>query len=596
MDALEHIRLRPGMYIGDSETPTKLLIECLDNAIDEVQNGHADKLFVSINTINKEFIVADSGRGLPFNHKLPLLEDPPILICNSIFTSGKYKKSEEQSAYKVAAGLHGVGMTACNALSEYMFIDIYKNKKHAQYEFNYKKTPIRHPLKSKAESSFSTIFRVKPHESHFDTLDINQTVVRERLIIAASNFKNLNIVFKIDEKAEVIKGSETNLIETYLGKNVDTWYDFECKGVKEKSNESCMVKIGWDFGNSSTKMETFTTVNFVKVESGAHIKKVSDILESVFQKIAKKNKFEFNSSDVLNWLRLYINLKVVNVEFESQTKEKLSKKTDLSIIESLESKIETYFKKLENVNELLEKFEYYRNSMQNKKINNNVTSSNKRSIAGFHKLRDCTMSGGELLIGEGDSAVGGLLQTRDPKKHAILPLRGVIINAAEKKLSEVVQNDVVKDIITAIGCGISPHCNIDKLRYSKIILSADPDPAGEFITALLITLFAKLTPEIIKNGNLFICKTPLFGYGVDSKFKPIWTQKELETARANNIRTRRFKGLGEFNPVELKTITLDENTRKLELVKWDDVVHKKLFEVMSNIKLRKDLVSNNYIY
>lgn len=596
MDALEHIRLRPGMYIGDSETPTKLLIECLDNAIDEVQNGFADKILVSIDTKTKEFIVADTGRGLPFDYNLPLLQDPPVLICNSIFTSGKYKKENENSAYGVAAGLHGVGLTCVNALSEYMFINIYRDGKHGSYEFNYKKEPIRHPIKTKEKASFSTIFKVKPHKDHFDKLDINQTVIRERLIIAASNFNHLNIALKIDDKVEIIKGSEDNLIQTYLGKDITEWHEFISKNSNtKKSNESCTIKFGWDFNNTSTKMETFTTVNFVKVESGAHIKKITDIIENVFQKLSKKNKFEFNSSDALNWLRLYINLKIINVEFESQTKEKLSKKSDLSVMDGLDVQIETYFKKLSNIDEILERFEFYRNSLQNKKLSNSKSTS-KRSIAGFHKLRDCTSTGGELLIGEGESAVGGLLQTRDPSKHAILPLRGVVINSARKKLSEVVQNDIVKDIITALGCGITPHCDISKLRYNKIILSADADPAGEFITALLITLFAKLTPELIKNKYLYICKTPLFGYGTNNKFKPIWNNKELEEIRSQNIKIRRFKGLGQFNPFELKTITLDEKTRKLELITWDDIISKKLFDVMSIPKLKKDLVMNLYEY
>jgi DNA gyrase subunit B len=344
-------------------------------------------------------------------------------------------------------------------------------------------------------------------------------------------------------------------------------------------------------------MDVFTTVNFVKVEQGAHINKVKDIIEDLFQKLAKKNKFEFNSSDALNWLRIYINLQVVDVEFESQTKEKLSSKSNLLVMDAIPALMESYFKKLPNLNEILEKFEYYRTSMQNKKINKNANNTSKRSIPGFNKLRDCTKEGGELLIGEGESAIGGLLQMRDPTKHAILPLRGVVVNVTRKRLSEVLANDVVKDIITAIGCGITPHCNIDKLRYSKIILSADADPAGEFITALLITLFAKLTPELIQAKKLYVCKTPLFGYGLNAKFVPIWNQVELDKAReAGNNKIRRFKGLGQFNPPELKKITLDEAHRKLIPIEWDDVICKKLFDLMKDPKLKKDLVLDKYIY
>jgi DNA gyrase subunit B len=594
LGALDQIRLRPGMYIGGSADPTKLLLECLDNAIDEVSAGFAKNIYVQIDNNSGEFIVADSGRGIPFDHKLPLYEDRPILICNSIFTSGKYKKNDEDSAYKVSSGLHGVGLTCVNALSEYMKINIFKNKKHARYEFKYKEEPVRHTLEKKSQNAFSTIITVKPHKNHFDTLKINTTIVKERLIITAANFDQVHIVLNVDGEKIAIKGSESNLIESYLGKNVKEWHEFT---TENKNSEKCVVKIGWDFNSENTKMDVFTTVNFVKVEQGAHINKVKDIIEDLFQKLAKKNKFEFNSSDALNWLRIYINLQVVDVEFESQTKEKLSSKSNLLVMDAIPALMESYFKKLPNLNEILEKFEYYRTSMQNKKINKNANNTSKRSIPGFNKLRDCTKEGGELLIGEGESAIGGLLQMRDPTKHAILPLRGVVVNVTRKRLSEVLANDVVKDIITAIGCGITPHCNIDKLRYSKIILSADADPAGEFITALLITLFAKLTPELIQAKKLYVCKTPLFGYGLNAKFVPIWNQVELDKAReAGNNKIRRFKGLGQFNPPELKKITLDEAHRKLIPIEWDDVICKKLFDLMKDPKLKKDLVLDKYIY
>lgn len=591
MDALDQIRLRSGMYIGDSETPTKLLIECLDNAIDEVENGFADKIFISIDTNTNEFIVADNGRGIPFDYSMPLKEDRPILICNSIFTSGKYKKNEEDSAYKISAGLHGVGMTCVNALSEYMEIEVFRDGKHASYSFKYKEEPVRNKLRSKSDPKFATIVKVKPHKDHFDTLQIKENVIKERLLIAASNFKNLEILFKVDDNMDYIKGSEDLLIETYLGKDVKEWHTFDSK----LKGESCEVKLGWDLSSVNTKMDTFTTVNYVKVESGAHIKKITDIIENTFQKLAKKQGYEFNPTDALNWIKIYINLKIVDVEFESQTKEKLSKRSNLSVMEPFQTQIENYFKKYENVNVLLERFDLYRKSLQNKKLNK-TNSSGKRGFHGFTKLRDCTSDKGELLIGEGASAVGNIVQVRDPKKHAILPLKGVPINVCANKLDTVLINEVVKDLITALGCGITPHCDIKKLRYSKIILSADADPAGEFITALLITLFAKLTPELIKNGYLYLCKTPLYGVGFGKNFQPLWTDKELENARSANKNVRRFKGLGEFDPLELKQFTLDESTRILEVVEWSDDMSKKLFEVMSDTKLRKDLLLGSFEY
>ena len=596
MDALDQIRLRPGMYIGDSVCPDKLLIECLDNAIDEVQGGFAKKILVELDTKEKTFTVADDGRGIPFDYKLDLYEDPPILICNSIFTSGKYEKNSATSAYKISAGLNGVGLTCTNALSEYMNIDVFRDGYHASYEFKYKQEPVRNPLRTKSNPKLSTVIKVKPHKDHFDSLDITHSVIKERLIIAAASLPDIHIAFKVDDKVEIIKGSEINLIETYLGKNVKEWHSFDStNSEKEKANESCHVKIGWDFDNASTKMEVFSTVNFVKVQSGAHINKLTTILETCFQKLAKKHNFEFNPSDVLNWLRIYIDLKVVDIEFESQTKEKLSKKTDLNVMKSLETKIENYFKKYSDITFILEKFEFYRKSIQNKKINKE-SSSKKRGSTQFTKLRDCVQTGGELFICEGESAGGGLIKARNPKTQAVLPLTGVVLNATKKSMSEILKNEVINDLIKALGCGITPHCDVSKLRYKKVIIAADADPAGDFITALLITLFAKLTPELIKAKALYICKTPLFGHGYNQKFQPLWTQQEIADARKNNIKVRRFKGLGEYEHEEIKVFTLQEKTRRLELIEWDDDIYKKLMNVMKDTKLRKDLVLDLYKY
>ena len=176
---------------------------------------------------------------------------------------------------------------------------------------------------------------------------------------------------------------------------------------------------------------------------------------------------------------------------------------------------------------------------------------------------------------------------RDPKKHAILPLRGVVSNVLTK--SNPLGNNIVKGIIEAIGTGIYPYCDISKLRYSKIILSADADPAGMFITTLLIMIFAKLVPDIIKYEKLYICETPLFAIRKNDKLIPLWTKEDLENARSNGEYIKRFKGLGEFSPKDLKIFTLDENTRKLIKIIWSDN-HEKLFDLMSNSNERRKLI------
>jgi DNA gyrase/topoisomerase IV subunit B len=282
---------------------------------------------------------------------------------------------------------------------------------------------------------------------------------------------------------------------------------------------------------------------------------------------------------------------LINPKYDAQVKTKLTRASDLSVMdaEEISSEIENILKKNNDyLLDLLDRFEKYRKSLHNKKINS-VTSSKKRGKTEITNLKDCLNEHGELIIGEGASAISGLVEVRDPKKHALLPLRGVVPNAEKKEISKLLQNKEVKEIISALGCGIDPFCDVSKLRYSKVILAADADPAGEWITTLLIVLFAKLTPELIKKSKLFICKTPLFGTGEEDKFKPIWSPKELEEARKTNKHIRRFKGLGEFQPTELKRFTLDEKERRLIQLEWTDKIDR-IFDLMESSQEKRKLI------
>lgn len=577
MEGIEHIRARHGMYIGSSDYATSLLLECIDNAIDEVGGGYANQIAVIINNKDGEYVVADNGRGIPADEKLPLEEDPPILICNNLFTSGKFDKGENKS-YNISAGLNGVGLTAVNALSEQMFIDIFKKGKHHSYTFKHDEEPKRNPVK-KVENDkikFSTVIKFKPHKKYFQNTSVELDIIKERLIIATACFEDLNIILKVDGKPLQIKGNEESLVNHYLGKNLE-WHSFYNEDKKTK--ESCSIKLSWDLNSKSTKQEIFTAVNFVRVYDGPHVLKIQNIIKDIFLKYAKKNKLEIEPNDILNWFRLYINLRIIDSNFDGQTKTKLSKQTNISIMDSFEKDIENYFKKNEDlVNDLLDRFDIYRKSLHNKKI---TRTNRKRSSAKFTKLRDCSEDGGELIIGEGESAIGGLVTLRDPKKVAILPLRGVPMNILNHTTNNIVKNEEISDLITAMGCGIEPHCDINKLRFNKILISADADPSGSHITSLLIVLFSKLMPDVVKCGKLFVVETPLFGYKENKKFIPLWTNDEVEIARKNNKHILRIKGLGEFDPVDLKELVLNPKVRKLVKIKWSDS-YEQIFNLLSN--------------
>lgn len=584
MKQIDHIRNSTGMYIGSTERSTRLVEELLDNALDEVQAGFCKIVGVFIDTKNNIIKVLDSGRGIPFDDKLPYEKDPPIMIATKLFSSGKFNKGENDSAYQIAAGLHGVGTVAVNALSDWMEIEIYRGKKHAIYKFKDATTEItrtveKHKLKS---IPFSTKVTIKPSDKYFIDSSVDVDVIEERLRIACVNFPDLKAVLRVDGEDKIIKGSEQELILSYLTDEEELdWIEFDIK----KGVESCYLKLTWG-EKPPTATKVLSCVNLVRVHSGSHINTLFNAIKNTFVYLAKKYKYEFKPEDCLTFLRCYFDLKIIKTSFEAQVKVRLESKSDLSIMDPLESKIKKY---LEDNNELrtrlLEKFQDYRKLLKSRKLK---STGKKHTTKNFTKLRDCKNLGGELLIGEGDSAIGGLVEVRDRKKHAILPLRGVITNVLKKKLNWL-ENIEVREIIQSLGTGTENDCDVSKLRYSKIILAADADPAGKFITTLLIILFAKLTPDIIKAGKLYVCRTPLYGTRENNKLVPIWTETELEQARKNNLHIKRFKGLGEFNPKDLKVFTLDVKTRKLIQVKWSDN-YEKLFKLMVSSSERRKLV------
>lgn len=587
MEQIEQLRQNTGMFIGSTENPTRLVEELLDNALDEVQSGHCKILGVFIDTKEHIYKVLDAGRGFPFDEKMTLEEDRPILTATRLFTSGKFKKGDDDSAYKIAAGLHGIGNVAVYALSEFMEIEIYRDNKHALYKFDSHSTkePYNRIVEPyKGERPFSTKVTFKPHKNYFNILDVDLKTIEERLRIAVANYPELKIVFRVDEKDLIIKGSEQDLILDYLTKN-DRWIEFN----NTKGPESCYLKICWD-DEPPVAPKVLSCVNLIRVHSGVHINKLNNILKNVFEALSKKYNYDFKPEDCLSYLRVYLNLKIIKTSFEAQVKVKLESKSDLSVMDGLESALKKHFEQNpEYRDELLTKFQDYRRSLQTKGVKK--TKSGKRSTTKFTKLADCTGKLGELIIGEGDSAVGGLIQVRNEKKHAILPLRGVIANAVTKK--DLLNSEEIKDIVDAIGTGINGECNIEHLRYSKIILAADADPAGKFITALLIVLFAKLTPAIIKAGKLYICETPLFTTRINRKLVPLWTDEQRKDAQDKKLPIHRHKGLGEFLPKDLKVFILEEEFRKLHQVTWSENVDH-IFKLMSSSSEKRKLADGEW--
>lgn len=583
MSEVEHIRKHSSMYIGDTADATHLISEIIDNSLDEVVNGGATIVGVYVDTKNSIYSILDNGRGIPADPSKPEDLDPAVMICRSLHTSGKFEKSGD-AAYGVAIGLHGIGLSACYALSHLLILEIFRDNTHYKYTFTYDGRVERFHEPYTDRPPYATKVIIKPHENYFKSTGVDLTKIEDRLVLASAMYPKLKAVLKVDGGHLVIDFTLNDILKKYLA-DPETWIELEDK----VGPEHYKVKIAWD-PDGSNAVRAFGVVNLVRVDEGSHITRVVSTLKDYFAAQGKKNKLTFQDNDSCVGLRVYVECAIIESHFQSQIKTKLASNSGLNVFNSFNTKLEKYFEKNHaKLMELIERFHHYRHELQQKKVIQD--RGTKRGSTKFTKLRDCTQPGGELIIGEGDSAVGGLFSVRNPAKHAILPLRGVVPNAVTKK--EFYKNKEFADIIDACGTGILKQCDVSKLRYSKILLCADADSAGEWITVLLIILFAFTMPDIIKNGRLYVCKTPLYGARKKGVFTPIWTEEELADAKKGTDKIFRFKGLGEINPKDLATLVINEKSRKLIQVQWSKNSDK-LFELLASSEEKRKLVMGEW--
>jgi len=579
---VEHIQLNPGMYVGDTNNPAHLIEEALDNALDEALAGYATIIAVIIDSKNNIFSVLDNGRGIPIE------DNTPVTISSKLFSGAKFQ--DKKSAYEISSGLHGVGLVAVNALSEFYNIEIYRNKKHALYNFEKSKLK-KSSVNNNGESPFATKIEFKPDKKYFETLTPDLDRIRRRLTTASAEMpEGITFVLKIDEdKKEVFN---LNLEQHF--KNSCLTSDEEVKPMilyAEKKPESFKILFAYEEKGPITP-RVISSVNLLPVDSGGtHLNCFYEMLRDFFVSRAKKLDYQFQPNDTLVGLRAYLMLSLIEPKFSGQTKEKLTnRKTDFDhFIKILRQQLEEWGDKNEpELETILERFQQYRRRLDSKKLTSNGTGG-RRASTKFTKLRDCTTRSGELYVVEGDSAGGSIIQSRDPKIHAVLPLRGKSIpNVTTKK--EILQNKEVSELIMAIGTGVGPHFNLKKLRYDKIVCATDADFDGFHIACLMSMVMAILLPEIVKAGKYYIAQTPLFAIKEKKVFKPLWSEEEVEKARKDNRTIQRYKGLGEMDPSELKICLLDEKTRNLMPVTYSKDIDI-LIKLFSSAEHKRRLVS-----
>lgn len=581
LEEVEHIRLNPGMYIGETSNPVHLIEEALDNALDEALAGYAKIIAVLVDTKLNKFSVLDDGRGIPID------SDTPIIVSSKLFSGAKFQ--DKKSAYEISSGLHGVGLVAINALSSEYTVEVYRDQKKAKYIFYNTKLKQSKTENYTEDRPFGTKIEFVPDPKFFETVKPDLDRIRRRLTTASAELpQDISFVLVIDDKKEIFKLNtiehfETNCL-TSKGKTESLFLR------SEKKPEKFDALLTYE-ADGSVAPKVLSSVNLLPVDSGGtHVLAFFDVLKEFFTAKGKKYDLKFQPNDCLYRLRAYLMLNLIEPKFSGQTKDKLTnRKTDFDkFLKDFRNQLEEYAQTHEPVIiEFLERFSEYRKKLDAKKLKVNG-SGGRRASTQFTKLRDCTSRNGELFIVEGDSAGGSIIQSRDPKKHAILPLRGKSIpNVTTKK--NILQNKEVGELIKALGTGVGPEFDINKLRYDKIICSTDADHDGNHIACLVSMVMGILVPDIVKSGKYFVAQTPLFAINEGKTFLPLWTDEELEKARKKNRKITRFKGLGELSPHQLKISLLDDDTRRLIPIEYSENIDD-LIKLFSSAEEKRKLV------
>ncbi len=587
LEGLEAVRKRPGMYIGSTSTRGlhHLVYEIVDNAVDEALAGYCTEIQVFIQKGNSIRVV-DNGRGIPtgINHKagLPAVE----VVFTILHAGGKFGGG----GYKVSGGLHGVGASVVNALSEWLEVTIHQNGK--KYNQRYERGKVMYPLKEIGTTDHTgTEVVFQPDKEIFEDTEYDFDTLRQRLREMAFLTKGIKIVLT-DERLEEPKVREFHYeggikeYVSYLNRHKDPLYDqiIYCEGQRD----DIYVEVAMQH-NSSYQEGTYSFVNNITTpEGGTHLTGFRNALTKTFNDYAKKNKIlkekegNLSGEDIREGLAAIISIKITEPQFEGQTKQKLGNSEARGAVESVVTEQLTYF--LEQ-NPAVAKIicdkallaQRARDAARKARdLTRRKTALDGTSLPG--KLADCSDKNPEnceIYIVEGDSAGGSAKTARDKATQAILPLRGKILNVEKARLDRILENNEIKAMITAFGTGIGEDFNIEKLRYNKIVIMTDADVDGAHIATLMLTFLYRFMPDLIREGHVYLAQPPLYKVEKNKKVFYAYDDKELndiltEIGRDGNNKIQRYKGLGEMDAEQLWDTTMDPAKRILLRVNIDE--------------------------
>ncbi|MGN8862867.1 DNA topoisomerase (ATP-hydrolyzing) subunit B [Dorea longicatena] len=589
LEGLEAVRKRPGMYIGSTSARGlhHLVYEIVDNAVDEALAGFCDTIYVTINKDNSVTVI-DNGRGIPvgINHKagLPAVE----VVFTVLHAGGKFGGG----GYKVSGGLHGVGASVVNALSNWLEVEIYHEGK--VYQQRYERGKVMEKLTvigDCEEGKTGTKVTFLPDDTIFETTIFDFNVLKQRFREMSFLTKGLKIVLKDDreeepkEKTFHYEGGIKEFV-TYLNRSATPLYEqiIYCEGMV--NNVSVEVAMQH---NDSYSDNTYGFVNNITTpEGGTHVVGFRNAITKTFNDYARKNKLlrdnepNLSGEDIREGLTAIISVKIEDPQFEGQTKQKLGNSEARGAVDNVVSKqLEIFLEQNPAVGKIIvEKSVMSQRAREAARKARDLTrrKSALDNMALPGKLADCSDKNPEnceIYIVEGDSAGGSAKTARDRATQAILPLRGKILNVEKARLDKIYGNAEIKAMITAFGTGIHEDFDISKLRYHKIIIMTDADVDGAHISTLLLTFIYRFMPELIKQGYVYLAQPPLYKLEKNKKVWYAYSDEELsniinEVGRDGNNKIQRYKGLGEMDAEQLWETTMDPEHRILLRVTMDD--------------------------
>ena len=589
LEGLEAVRKRPGMYIGSTSSRGlhHLVYEIVDNAVDEALAGFCTEIQVTINPDNSIKVV-DNGRGIPvgINHKagIPAVE----VVFTILHAGGKFGGG----GYKVSGGLHGVGASVVNALSEWLEVSIYHEGK--EYKQRYERGHTMYPLKVVGdceEGKTGTTVTFLPDKEIFEETVYDYDILKQRLREMAFLTKGLRIVLKDereDSKKEKTFHYEGGIREfvTYLNRSKESLYPevIYCEGEKD----GVAVEVAMQHNDSYTENSYGFVNNINTPEGGTHIVGFRNALTKTFNDYARKNKLlkdsepNLSGDDIREGLTAIVSVKIEEPQFEGQTKQKLGNSEARGAVDYVVSRqLEIFLEQNPTVAKAtVEKSVLAQRAREAARKARDLTRR-KSALDGMAlpgKLADCSdkdPKNCEIYIVEGDSAGGSAKTARNRATQAILPLRGKILNVEKARLDRIYSNAEIKAMITAFGTGIHDDFDISKLRYHKIIIMTDADVDGAHIATLLLTFLYRFMPELIKQGYVYLAQPPLYKVEKNKKVWYAYDDAELNSileqiGRDNNNKIQRYKGLGEMDAEQLWETTMDPEKRILLRVTMDE--------------------------